>query len=131
MFHLSNLLYFVLAACLVSDSLRIFGVKASLFSKNFVFLMERKKANKGEFFVKSLIVGLCFSTTSLIMDCKYLLGREEELHTMDNADGDAARSTYCKNQIIMILRTSCALLRPRRAFYVIKGFLCRLPMENL
>lgn len=50
---------------------------------------------------------------------------------MDNADGDAARSTYCKDQIIMILRTSCALLRPRRAFYVIKGQWCMLSMEYL
>lgn len=81
--------------------------------------------------MKSLIAGLRFSTISLIIIRKYLLCREEELHTMDNADGDAARSTYCKNQIIMILRTSCALLRPRRVFYVIKGFSCRLPMENL
>jgi len=31
------LIFFVLAARLVSDSLRIFGVKASLFSKNFSF----------------------------------------------------------------------------------------------
>ena len=29
------LIFFVLAACLVSDSLRIFGVKASLFSKKY------------------------------------------------------------------------------------------------
>ena len=31
------LIFFVLAACLVSDSLRIFGVKASFFSKKFSF----------------------------------------------------------------------------------------------
>lgn len=81
--------------------------------------------------MKSSPSGLRFSAISLIIICKYLLCREEELHTMDNAGGDAAQSTYCENQIIMILRTSCALLRPRRAFYVIKGLTCRLPMENL
>lgn len=81
--------------------------------------------------MKSLYTGLHFLTISLIIIRKYLLCREEELHTMDNADGDAARSTYCKNQIIMILCTSCALLRPRRAFCVIKSLTCRLPMENL
>ncbi len=81
--------------------------------------------------MKCLIVDLYFSAVFLIIIRKYLLCREEEIHTMDDADGDAARKTCCKIKLFMILRTSCALLRSRCAFYVIKGFSLRHPMENL
>lgn len=41
---------------------------------------------------------------------------------MDNAAGDAAPCTYLKKQFVMTLRTSCALLWLRGAFFVGKTF---------